>query len=322
MKKQEKNIGFFKKVFLAITDFRIYPHILRTENLAKSLKYFIKFMLLITLIIAANIFNNINQEVAKFIEDYNQIVPEFTLVNGVLNVPEKMTIDVNRSTAVIIDTSYNRGEYKSIPNDVNKRIKIYITSDAITCVSPEQEIYMYFSDIEGTHDKASVYAYITDLYSKPLYNVSLLISIYMLVIVAYVMYKFLDVLIVALVVSIACVMYGIRLNYKNYYQIALYTMTLPCIVEVISIVVVGGIRDYTVFTSTILTYLYAFYAVRAIKLDAFLIIANTARNVKIVRENKNLDENEEKSEEGENKEESSTNEEEKNTDTNKNDTDK
>ena len=48
MNKAHKKLGFFQKIILAITDFRFYPVMLKTEKTSKSVAHFILFLLLLT----------------------------------------------------------------------------------------------------------------------------------------------------------------------------------------------------------------------------------------------------------------------------------
>ena len=77
-------------------------------------------------------------------------------------------------------------------------------------------------------------------------------------------------------------------------------MTLPYIIELISIITVGGVKDYAALASNILAYVYIFYAIRAVKLDAFLLIFNQNGNVKIVKKDENDEKNDDDKDGGKN----------------------
>ena len=61
-------------------------------------------------------------------------------------------------------------------------------------------------------------------------------------------------------------------------KIALYSITLPYLIEMISILVIGSVKDYASVASHLLAYVYLIYAVRSIKLDAFLLIVHEQKS--------------------------------------------
>ena len=77
-----------------------------------------------------------------------------------------------------------------------------------------------------------------------------------------------------------CMLTGVRLNFKNYIKIAIYAYTLPFIMELISLCLGVSGKDYVYYTSSLLTYIYIIYAVRAIRLDAFIMLFSKKENVK------------------------------------------
>lgn len=99
-----------------------------------------------------------------------------------------------------------------------------------------------------------------------------------------------EIIFLTLLTSIVATIFGIRIDFKNYLKIAIYAVTLPYIIEVISVLVVGSVKDYAVITSNVLSYVYIFYAIRAVKLDAFLLFLNSNQNKK-KEDNKNNDDN-------------------------------
>ena len=111
---------------------------------------------------------------------------------------------------------------------------------------------------------------------------------------------------IALIASIISLFFGIKASFSNYIKLAIYAYTLPFIIEVISICIVGTIKDYAYYTSLALTYVYILYALRAVKLDAFLTLLGEDKKgngIKNVIEK--MMENEQKSEGNEDEKEES-----------------
>ena len=69
--EEQKRLSFFKKMALAITDFRIYPYVLKTESVWKSFGYFIKLLLIVVLLMSTYFCGTIFSNVEGFIENYN-----------------------------------------------------------------------------------------------------------------------------------------------------------------------------------------------------------------------------------------------------------
>ena len=280
--EKQKRLGFFKKIFLAITDFRVYPYILKTESFWKSFSYFLKLILLVSLIITAYLAGNIFGDMNTFIENYNTTVPEFTLQSGELFIDEIKNVKINDDTILIIDTSKTYDEYeKSIEYSENTRYnaRVFVNKDAISYETYYGGGFRFLlGSISKNFDKSSLYSYIVDLYGNVSNKFIIFFAIYFTTFIGYILSKVFEILIVALASSIICSFFRMKINASNHFKIAFYVVTLPYLIEAISIMCVGAIKEYTVIVTTLLLYIYVFYAIRAIKLDAFLLIVGNAQN--------------------------------------------
>ena len=98
--------------------------------------------------------------------------------------------------------------------------------------------------------------------------------------IGYFVVVFFNIIFLSFIISIICILTGVHLNFSNYMKIAIYSYTLPLILEVIAICLVGPGKDYTYYATLMLTYVYMIYAVRAIRLDAFIMLFSRRKNSK------------------------------------------
>ena len=88
--------------------------------------------------------------------------------------------------------------------------------------------------------------------------------------------------------SLVAAISGMKLNFKNYFKIALYVVTLPYILETISVIYLGAVSDNSFIISNLVAYIYILYAVRAVKLDAFILIMNSPNKMKKSKDGKTI----------------------------------
>ncbi len=280
--QKRKNLSFFQKIILSITDLRMYLYVLRTEKLSRSFMHFIGFLAILVLIMTAkytSIFYNLGTE---FLDKYDEIVPEFTLVSGELSVEQKGFIKVKNDTLMILDTTYNFNElYDNVSNEsevIKYDNKIFVSSDGITHVDKNNTgMQILFNKVKDNYDKVSVKDIIESMYSSTASKFIIFATIFISLFISYLFTKLLEILLYAMFLSIIILFYGIKLEFKNYFKIALYIVTLPYIIETISIVYLGYLPDYALLASGALAYIYLFRVAHAIKIDAFMIIANSIK---------------------------------------------
>ncbi|MBQ8298916.1 MAG: DUF1189 family protein [Clostridia bacterium] len=291
--KKSDNLGFFQKIILAISDFRIYPHILKTESLAKSISHFALFMLIIAIIISANYSVKVFEGFDLLLTKYDEYMPEFTLENGVLDLEMQDVIIVQNDLVAIINTDYKYEECTELEQysgyDRYKN-KVFVNSDAITVESligsnsagvldeivQEQ---LTFKDFPVNYTKTTFYENIFELKDSFSIKVMIFFVVFIVMFIAYILWKFFEVFAYAVMAALVAAISGMKLSFKNYIKMAVYIVTLPYILETISIIYIGEIGATAFLVSNILAYVYIFYAVRAVKLDAFLIIINKSGKI-------------------------------------------
>ncbi len=282
MEKKEK-IGFFKKIFLVITDFRIYPFLVKNEKLLKSFAYLISLVLTVSFILSLNVFSKIKEGVNELMQNYNSIMPEFELSNGNLNVSETIYEKINENFYLIVDTNHSYDEIKSTKE--YEKTLIYddlaiITAKGIVIeMNGEAQYVAEFKNLDYELNKDTLFIELQNYSSNIFYKLSIYFSVYASICIAYFIITLIRIIFIAFIISFISLILGIYLKFSNYIKIAIYTHTLPLIIEIISLCLVGTIKDYAYYTSLILTYVYIIYAIRAIKLDAFLIMVSSKKNM-------------------------------------------
>lgn len=292
MKKNEK-VGFFQKIILAISDFRIYPHILKTESLARSIGHFVLFMLIIVTVISASYTVRVLEGIDTLLASYDEKVPEFTLENGILNVDKKDVVIVQNDLIAIVNTDYEYKECTKLEQyskyDRYKN-KIFINSDAITMenlygsnstqfIDEPKVTSLMLSDIALEYNKTSFYEEIVSIKDSINFKITLFVLVFTMLFLANGLSKILELILYAVMISLFSTLSGMKLSFKNYVKMSIYIVTLPYILETISFVYIGQTTETTFLISSLLAYVYIFYAVRAVKLDAFLIIINKSGKI-------------------------------------------
>ena len=300
MNKKHKKMGFFQKTILAITDFRFYPLMLKIDSTAAVIGHFIVFMLILTCIMTTTFYNLAFEGINSLLVEYDEKIPEFTLVNGVLDVQNQEVYKVMNDLVIVLDTDYSYNEISNLEEYKEYDIydnRVYINSDAITYESdieiagkeeaqaPQQ---ILLDQVSGDFNKETLKQYILEVKESSFSKIIVFISIFMTIFFVYVFSKVFEVFLYTIMTSLVATISGIKLHFKNYVKIALYVVTLPYILETISMVYLGTITEAAFIVSNLLAYVYILYAIRAVKLDAFILIMNNPNKIKKSKDGKNV----------------------------------
>ena len=294
MNKEHKKLGFFKKIILAITDFRFYPLMLKTDNIGKVIGHFLSFIVILTVIMSFGFFDTALEGIDGLLARYDEKIPEFYLENGVLSVETKEVYKVLNDLVIVVNTDNKYEELDYLEQydeyDVYNN-RLFISSDSITYESElgykddsgnevVQITQLPLSEININYNKASLNQYIEDVREATTTKMIVFIFLFIATFVSYLFAKLFEVLLYAVMTSLIAALSGMKLSFKNYFKVALYIITLPYILETISVLYLGGITDNSFIISNLVAYIYILYAVRAIKLDAFLLIMNSPNKMK------------------------------------------
>lgn len=292
MNKKHKKMGFFQKTILAITDFRFYPLMLKIDSTAAVIGHFVVLMLILTGIMSISFYGLTFDAIDELLAEYDEKIPEFTLIDGVLDVEKQEVYKVMNDFVIVLDTNYNYDEISKVEEYNEYDIydnRIYINSDAITYesdveISGKEEAQipqqLLLSEVSGDFDKEVLKQYILEVRDSNYSKVIIFVSLFMAMFFIYAFSKIFEILLYSIMTSLVATISGIKLHFKNYVKISLYIVTLPYILETISMVYLGTISEAAFIVSNLLAYVYILYAIRAVKLDAFILIMNNPNKVK------------------------------------------
>ena len=302
MKKEHKKMGFFQKVILAITDFRFYPVMLKSESLGRSIGHFLLFFVILALVMTASFYDIAITGMDALLARYEEKIPEFYLKDGTLNVEIKEVYKVTNDLVIVVNTDNKYDEIERLEEYDEYELydnRLYINSDAITYESefgykePDgteaiQITQLPLNEITVNYNKASLHQYIEEVSTATTTKVFVFTMLFMATLISYAFTKFFEIFLYAIMTSLVATISGMKLNFKNYVKIALYIVTLPYILETISVVYLGMVSENSFIISNLIAYIYILYAVRAVKLDAFILIMNNPTNIKKSKDGKTV----------------------------------
>lgn len=309
MEKNNK-LSFFARMISAITDFRIYPYVKR-EKLTSAIIYFLKLLLIITLIISIYVISNAYNVVEKFAVDFNSEIPNFTLKEGILSAETNAKYSLENGI-VILDTNYTAKELKEISNTdtIGYDYNVLVSKDEINIyINETLADTVEFNKVIGEHTKQTFYNDIIQPFNDIKMKVYLFVCSYIAIFLAYILLKITSILTAMILATIFNFLFANNLKMGDMFKIVVYALTLPLIIETIALIIVGYVSESVILIYQILTGIYVFYALRAIKLDKIIITATQNGILKQVINNgevdletqNNIDKKEEKEDE-ENKE--------------------
>ena len=196
--KKEK-MSFFKKMFLVLTDFRSYPFLIKYEKFYQSFLYLIELVLLVSIILTVNVCEKINNAIVEIIENYDKVIPEFELADGVLDVKSLYNQEIDDNSYLVVDTNYTYEEYKKT-NEYSKLViydsVILVNKDKITIenLGYPLEGIPTFKEIEMNTDKNGLYEIIKEAYSNTKYKTQAISTIFVSVYFSYFIATFIKIL--------------------------------------------------------------------------------------------------------------------------------
>ena len=264
MKEKEKiiKIGFFKKVWYSITNFEKYPT-MAVEGLKRALKYLVMLTAIVTIFITLGALIDLKLLVDDFARYVDENIPEFSYVDGNLNMEMEETILIEEIEEVgvdriVINTLTETDEQKEqIEKDNLIGTTIFFFKDEIILeaqIEKNQTIkqnYTYndfVTSYTGQYiekfEKADFVKYLTSDKMQTFYlSYGTTMFIYMLIL--NIMAGILNALEIAILGLITMTITRIRTKFVAIYNMAVYSLTLPMILNIIYIVV-NYFTDFTI----------------------------------------------------------------------------
>ena len=241
---QEEKIGFFKKVWYSIEKIEKYSD-LSAEGFGKTLKYLIALMIILAVVSGlATTFNTSIKlrKAAKYIEEN---APDFTYSENTLNIDSEEQPIINEGTElgkIIIDTKAEDEEtinqYIYSIND--EEDAIIILKDHLLFKQNGEEILTYtydslLQDIGITEfNKQQLVEYLTSSNMMTVYF-NLFTVLFMYAFVIYLINALIYILLISIVGFLATLILRMKIRYVGIFNMAVYAVTLPTILEMIYI---------------------------------------------------------------------------------------
>lgn len=289
-------LNFFAKIYLAITDFRLYPYVVQKEKFINALAYFICFILLVSAIWSTSIVTQIFNWTKEFVSVYNEKIDDFTISNGLLDMNENVEFEFEMVGISTDDTkTLEEIDVYSIDTD-DYLVSIIALKDSLLIGNDEIGfVTAKYSDFNLELTKQNLFNILSNSRNNIAFKISLAFSIFCGVFVAYLLTKFINVLFVSIMLLFLGSIFKTKYKFKHYFEVACYVVTLPIITEIIALVVTGTITEYAYITYYLLIYVYMYYAIRALKLEHIIAAAQERFGWKVEnKENNDASENETK----------------------------
>lgn len=265
-------LDFFARIYLAITDFRLYPFVVQREKFINALAYFLCFILLFSAILSAGVTSRAMNWLNNFTCIYNEKVDDFEVKNGELIVAQNMDFEYEK-VRIYANGDLNFGELnENVFKDSENIVTVLALKDSIS-VGNENVGFVItkYKDVNLDINKAETYESLRFALDSWIFKLSLAIIIFCGVFVAYLITKFLNVVGITLMLLFLGYVFGTKYKFKDYMKAAFYVITLPVIIELIALIITGTVSDYAYITYYLLVYVYMYYAIRALKLDNIIM---------------------------------------------------
>ena len=265
-------LDFFARIYLAITDFRLYPFVVQREKFINALAYFLCFILLFSAILSAGVTSRAMNWLNNFTCIYNEKVDDYERKNGELIVAQNMDFEYEK-VRIYANGDLNFGELnENVFKDSENIVTVLALKDSIS-VGNENVGFVItkYKDVNLDINKAETYESLRFALDSWIFKLSLAIIIFCGVFVAYLITKFLNVVGITLMLLFLGYVFGTKYKFKDYMKAAFYVITLPVITELIALIITGTVSDYAYITYYLLVYVYMYYAIRALKLDNIIM---------------------------------------------------
>jgi len=309
-------MNFFKRIITSIKDFDKYQ-IFALEKTSTAIKYLMLLMLIFSMVIAATFTLQFKVSLDDAIKYFNENIYEVTYKEEILSINEGnekiILTDKEILPIVIINTTASQEQQNKYIDDISKydsgiillKDRIIYRNEMLT-----QDIEYSYKDIANNYGitefgKQEVMDVVTDFDTIQVYY-SFFIATFIYMFIIYFTSTLLDALMLAILGYLVGRVIGIKIKFSASFNMGIYALTLPIILNLIYIVVnsfTGFYVKYFQWMYTTISYIYMIVAILIIKTD---LISRQIELMKIVEEQekvrKELEEKQRKEEEEKNKE--------------------
>ena len=264
MKEKENvvKIGFFQKVWYSITNFEKYPT-MAVEGLKRAIKYLIMLTAIVTVFVTIGAVIELKLLISDLTKYVDENIPQFSYVDGNLNMEMDETILIENIEQVGIDRivintlTENNEQKEQIEKENLKGTTVFLFKDEIILKAQIEEnqtvrqAYTYNDFVtsyagQGVEkfEKTEFVKYLTSDKMNTLYlSYGTTMFIYMLVVNIFV--ALLDALEIGILGLITMTIVRIRTKFVAIYNMAVYSLTLPMILNILYIVI-NYFTDFTI----------------------------------------------------------------------------
>lgn len=273
-------VGFFKRILIGIKDFDKYG-ILASEKVGTAVKYMLTLLCIFTVIVAAVFTYQFYITLKDGVVYYNENIQDISYKDETLSINEGNEIQIQNDEAVlpyiVIHTGANQEEaHKHIetlnmyPNGIVLLGNKMIYRNEMFSQNMEYS-YKDFASTYGITEfnKDNVNEFIQNINQVSLY-VSFCIVMFIYLFTIYLSSTFVDVMVLAVLGFIISRIARLRMRFKANFNIGIYALTLPIILNLIYIVVhslTGFEIEHFQWMYTTISYIYVIVAILMIKTD-------------------------------------------------------
>lgn len=278
--KNTNKINFFKRIIISIKDFDKYE-IFALEKTTTAIKYLMLLMVIFAIVVALMFTYQFKTSVQEATNYFNENINEINYSNNILSVNDgaEIVVITNKEIlpVIIINTEANSEQTDKYIEDISKyESGVIVLNDKIIYKNESltQNIEYVYKDIASKYginefDKQEVIDTINNLNTMQLYYAFFLVTfIYMFII--YFVSTLFDALMLAILGYLVGRIIGIKIKFNASFNMGVYALTLPIILNLIYIVVntfTGFYIKYFQWMYTTISYIYIIVAILIIKTD-------------------------------------------------------
>lgn len=289
-----KKTGFFKKIYLAIKDFEHYG-IFAAENSWTAIKYLLKIMIIFGVIVSGMFAYQFYTYFQNAVHYFENNIQEVSFANNQLEVNKGETIEIQNDASaipyIVIDTDATEEELQNYRQKLDSyeagvmvlKDKVLYKNEILT-----QSLEYRYEEITknypiGEFDKQAVLDFVKNLDMVSL-MISMFVVIFIYVYVVYLATAFVDIVMLGVLGFIVGRIAGMKIRFKATFNIGVYALTLPILLNILYIVV-NTLTGFTIqnfsWMYTTISYIYVIVAIFMIKSD---FIDKQAELMKIIEE--------------------------------------
>mgnify|MGYP000351692272 CR=1 FL=1 len=300
---EQKKIPFFKKLKNAIVNFDEYQNFSQ-EKLGTAIKYFLKLMLIFSILISAFLTARLYKEIETVKTSFTDECPDFRIENNTLIIDgenKKYEKDFGYEALGLIIDSENTDLTEEQNGQYQRIIAFY--KDKMVMKTLDTKTSMTYEDISKNQNinglsKQQILDY-TNSSTMILIYITFFVITIVFGLIAYSIQILLDIFLLSIIGLIMSKIAAVKLKYKEIFNMSIYALTLSIVLYLIYICVnitTGFTIKYFDLAYEIISYIYIITAILMIKSDLIkqqIEIGKIVEEQKKVREEKKQEDNEE-----------------------------